>query len=371
MPSSNFRAAAAVAVLGAAMLASPIAARADAATPVGAVYTMSNAPGGNAVIVYDRLDTGELVPAGSFSTGGVGTGGGLGNQSAVTLSSEQEFLLVVNPGSDDISVFRVREDGLTLVDRVDSGGSQPVSIAENSGRVFVLNAGSDSIFGFFMAGGGKLTPRPNSRRPLSSTGSGPAQIGFSPDGDVLVVTEKATNRITTFRLSPFGLANERKVFPASGTTPFGFAFGERRQLIVSEAAGGAAGASSASSYRVARNGTVTPLSEAVPTTQTAACWVTLTPDGRFAFTTNTGSGTISAYSVGFGGGLELEDAVAGTIGGGSAPIDMAISPDGRHLYALSGNVGTISVFDAGAAGALTAIQTVSGLPVGVNGLAAR
>ncbi len=46
---------------------------------VGQVYTMNNNPAGNAVLVYDRAADGSLTAAGSFPTGGLGTGGGLGN----------------------------------------------------------------------------------------------------------------------------------------------------------------------------------------------------------------------------------------------------------------------------------------------------
>lgn len=369
MKSITLLTASALALLSGTVLAVSGPAAAGAAVTAGAVYTMSNAPSDNAVIVYDRLGSGQLLPAGSFSTGGTGTGGGLGNQGAVTLTTEQEFLLVVNPGSNDISVFRVRENGLTLVDRVPSGGLQPVSVTEHSGLVFVLNAGSDDITGFSMSGGGKLTARPAARRSLSSTGTGPAQIGFSPDGDVLVVTEKATNRIVTFTLSAFGIPNSRKVFESAGVTPFGFAFAERRHLVVSEAVGGAPGASSASSYQVSRSGGVAPLSEEVATTQTAACWIAIAPDGRYALTTNTGSSTISRYSVAFGGQLSLEQAAAGVTG--SRPIDMAFSGDGRYVYTLNAGDQTISAFGVGPDGDLSAVETVTGLPVGSNGLAVR
>lgn len=114
----------------------------------GAVYTMSNASGGNAILLFDRLADGRLLPAGSAATGGLGTGGGLGNQGGVTLTANEQWLLAVNAGSDTISVFEVGPKGLGLTDVEPSGGDRPVSVTEHRGLVYVLNAGSDNIAGF-------------------------------------------------------------------------------------------------------------------------------------------------------------------------------------------------------------------------------
>ena len=92
----------------------------------GAVYTMSNATTGNRILVFDRAPNGTLTPAGSFATGGTGTGGGLGSQGALTLSGNDRWLLAVNAGSNDVTLFATDDDGLRRVDRVPSGGSQPV-----------------------------------------------------------------------------------------------------------------------------------------------------------------------------------------------------------------------------------------------------
>ena len=102
------------------------------------------------------------------------------------------------------------------------------------------------------------------------------------------------------------------------------------------------------------------------TTQTAACWVVVTPDGRHAYVTNTGSDTISRYAVQRKSGqLSLAQAIAATALGG--PIDAAIAADGRKLFVLNADSHTISGFAIAADGSLAA----SGLPVGANGLAAN
>jgi 6-phosphogluconolactonase (cycloisomerase 2 family) len=339
----------------------------------GAVYTMSNAVTGNAIITFDRLSDGRLVTAGEVPTGGAGSGGGLGNQGGLTLTRSERWLLAVNAGSDTVSVFEVRHRGLRLRDVEPSGGTQPVSVTEHRGLVYVLNAGSDSISGFVLSRHGRLQPLAGSTRSLSGAGTGPAQISFSPDGDVLVVTEKSTNKIVTFAVDRQGRPGQANVQDSNGQTPFGFAFGKRDQVFVSEAFGGAENASATSSYEVGRNGVLTTISRSVGTNQTANCWVIVTPNGRFAYVTNTGSGSISGYSIGFDGTLELLDADGRTAvtGDGSAPIDLALTDNGRFLYSLNSGANTIGAFRVRADGSLTPLPFVEGLPVGANGLAAR
>ncbi len=115
------------------------------------------------------------------------------------------------------------------------------------------------------------------------------------------------------------------------------------------------------------------LQASAPTHQTAACWVAVTPWGRFAYTTNTGSGTVSGFAVGRAGALALLNAngIAANTGANSGPIDMTIAGEGRLLYVLNGASHTISAFWIGLDGALTAGPVVSGLPGAANGLVGR
>lgn len=338
----------------------------------GALYVATNATTGNEILVFPRAGDGTLGAPSRFSTGGKGSGGGLGNQGGIALTQGNRWLLVANAGSNEVSVFGVEPDGLELTDRVSSGGEQPVSVTAFRGVVYVLNAGgTGNIAGFRLSEHGRLRALPHSTRPLSSPAPGPAQVAFSPDGEVLVVTEKATNTISTYVVQDDGLTQGPQPQPSAGTTPFGFAFSHRGTLVVSEAFGGAAGASALSSYDVSESGALEVVSGSVGTTQTAACWVVITRDSRFAYTTNTGSGTISGYRLSPDGALTLlaANGVNGTTGAG--PIDMALSGNDGFLYALNSGDGTISAFQVNADGSLTSQAGASGLPAGANGLAAR
>lgn len=345
----------------------------------GAVYTMTNSPGGNSILVFDRTADGMLVEAGSYDTGGTGTGGGLGNQGAVLLSKNNRWLFVVNAGSDDISVFAVKRRGLKLVDRIGSGGRRPISLTVDRRILYVLNAGGsvgaeDNITGFKITRNGTLSPLPGSTRPLSADSTGPAQIAFSNDGEVIVVTEKATNNILVYTVEGYGYVGDPKVYASVGATPFGFAFGKRSHLFVSEAFGGAADASAVSSYVVSKDGELEVVSPSVATNQTAACWVVVTKDGRFAYDTNAGSGSISGFHISYDGSITLLDADGrtGVTGDGSGPLDMALSNNGRFLYSLNSGNNTISAFRVTQKGRLIPIDVeAAGVPDGANGLAAH
>lgn len=333
------------------------------------VFVASNSAAGNKVLVYTQSAEGGLAAAGEVATGGLGSGGGLGNQGGLATTNNGRTLLVVNAASNDISVFRVGKNRLTLTDRMPAGGTQPVSIAVHDHLVYVLNAGSDNISGFKLRHN-KLTPIAGSTRPLSGSGTAPAQIAFSPSGDNLLVTEKATNKISAYTVNDHGIASAPVVQESNGATPFGFAFDRRGHAIVSEAFGGTA--SALSSYSVSRrDARLRSISDSIDATgQQAACWVVITRNGRFAYTTNTASGTISSYAIDRDGTLRLLSAVAATTNAG--PIDMDLSADGQTLFVLNAGANSLQSFEVDrSTGALTAIATLSGVPAGANGLIAQ
>jgi 6-phosphogluconolactonase len=345
--------------------AAPAAAFGDS----GTVYTSTNSPAGNEIRALDRAPDGSLTPAGTFATGGTGTGGGLGSQGAVVLDDHGGRLFAVNAGSDSISSFRVTSEGLRLRDVESSNGDRPISLTAHGDLLYVLNAGGDQISGFRIRGGGDLQPLSGSTRALSGAGTDPAQVEFSPLGDLLVVTEKATNRIDTFRIGGDGLPGQVDSQASAGQTPFGFAFDRRGNLIVSEAFGGAPNASALSSYDVSPDGGIAPISPVVHTGQTAACWVVVTENGRFAYTTNTGSGNISSYAVDRDGSIALLESVAADTGAGSAPTDLALD-DGRHLFVLNSGAGTVGAYRVRGDGGLVPVDVAGGLPAASTGLAA-
>jgi len=331
----------------------------------GGVYTMTNASDGNQIVIFDRDAKGILTSIGSISTGGLGSGGGLdplGSQSSLVLSSDGRWLLAVNAGSNDISLFRVTPEGLILADQVGSGGNFPVSLTIFHNLVYVLNADSPNITGFFLKHTGELVPLPDSTRNL---GTGEfAQVGFDPQGKKLVVTDRGENEILVYFVGKDGAPSMNPVTsPSNGLVPFGFDFDQREYLLVSEAGSGAV-----SSYDILPDGSLQLISGSVLNGQAATCWIA--GNTQFAFTANTGSGTISVYEVQAGkGALTLSDAVAGS---GNLPIDLATTNNGRFLYVLNAGNGTVGMFQVKSNGSLMNLGGINaGLSIFAQGIAAR
>jgi len=170
---------AAAAALGA--LLTPSAALADGEKK--AVYTITNAASGNAVFAFHRSANGELTPAGTFPTGGTGTGAGLGSGHSIVVSKDGRALVVVNAGNSTISAFKVNHDGLRLIGSpVASGGTRPTSLTLDDDLLYVMNAGSNSIAGFRLDDKRGLTPITGSIQPLGAGTSVPSQIQFQNSG---------------------------------------------------------------------------------------------------------------------------------------------------------------------------------------------
>jgi 6-phosphogluconolactonase len=348
----------------------------------GAVYVLTNQTN-NSVAVFRRNAKGMLTSAGEFPTGGAGNPtpqppdpatDPLASQGALLIGRGNQLLFAVNAGSNQISVLRIRKNSLDIVDVVDSGGIRPISLALHDDLLYVLNeGGTPNITGFEIEEDGTLTPLAGSTQPLiGGVAADPAQIGFSRDGELLVVTEKAGNRINTYTIDDDGLPSAPIDNASNGMTPFGFAFNNAGTLVVSEAFGGAPNQSAASSYSASDDGILSVISGSVSNSQTASCWVVITNNGKLAFVSNTASGTISSYFINPGNGsLALLNPAAASTGAASAPIDMALSVNSRILFVLVAGTQQVAAFRIGGNGSLTLVDTAGGVPMGAQGIAAK
>jgi 6-phosphogluconolactonase len=334
---------------------------------VGTAYTMTNAAEGNEVVYFDRDSKGILTNARSISTEGYGSGGGLdelASQGSVVLSEDHRWLLVTNAGSNEISVFRVLPEGLSLVDKIDSGGVFPASLTIFHDLVYVLNAkGSPNISGFYLSHTGQLIPLDDSTRSLG--GGAFSQVEFSPTGIWLVVTDRGDSEILVFGVDKNGLPSMDPVTSSSsGAGPFGAIFDQRGHLLVVEA-----GSNSVSTYNILPTGDLQVISPSVANGQSASCWIAGNQRGD-VFSANTGNQNISAYQLTAGNGeISLLDQTAGA---GNRPIDMAVTADGRFLYALDPADGAIDMFQIKPNGSLTDLgQAIAGLAIFAQGIAAR
>lgn len=217
---------------------------------------------------------------------------------------------------------------------------------------------------------GMLNAIPNSTRSLSAADAMPAQVSFVNSGRALAVTEKATNKITTFAITSSGTPGTMRSITSANTTPFGFAVGMNGNIFVSEAGMGAPAKSTLSSYMVSTDGMITLKAGPVSAEQTAACWVVMSKNGMYAYTTNTGSNNLSAFMTNAStGSITLKQAVA--VQSGAAPIDAALSQNDNYMYVLNSMSHTITAYTVNSSGALSPIQTVGGIPAGATGMVAQ
>jgi 6-phosphogluconolactonase len=344
-----------IAALGAAGGSSAAAAGNRESDVVGHVYVDDNSAGENTIAAFDRHSDGTLTAvAGSpFAAGGAGTGSGIGSQGALQISPDGRYLLAVDAGSNQISVLRIGRQGeLSRIDGglVSSGGAEPVSIAIHGQLVYVANAGkgASNYTGFILDsdGDGHLLALAHSTFALPD-GSSPGDVLFNANGTNLVGTRVATSLVDSFAVSENGRLVPAKgsPFAAQGPGPFGSEFRptEPDQLFVSNAHGGE-NAATVSAFDVARDGTLTSIGASpFADHQTAACWVEISRDGRYLFTVNTASNSISRYSISPSGSLELLGSTALKQSKAGAE-DARLDPEGDSLFVVDSQGRAVSGF---------------------------
>ena len=331
---------------------------------------MTNSATANEIIAFSRTPDGTLVEQGHFPTGGTGSGGAgdpLSSQGSLTLSSDHGLLFAVNAGSSSVSVLRVRGSQLDLLHVVPSGGIGPVAVAQRGQSLFVANAGPNSnVVAFRIASDGNLQQFATAH--ISNVIDGPSGLYVSVDGKVLAVTERLNNLIDTFRINADGTLGPIVSSASSGAGPFSLVFAANGALLVTEAPGAAI-----SSYALRPDGSLAVVSASVSTQGQAACWNVITPNGRFTYTSNAGTSSLSAFAIAQDGGLTpLDGAVVAVQPAGSTNLDIALTSNGKFLYSLNTGTGTIGIFAVQRDGALLGLGTAGSFPAvsGFNGIAA-
>ena len=335
-----------------------------------AVYVQTNASP-NEVIAFRRMTDGSLERIGAVATGGDGDATPhLTSQGSVVLTRDGRHLLVTNAASGDLSVFAIAGDGsIELRHRVPAGAA-PKSVAEHDGLVAVLHTGKPGVSAFRLDDEG-IAPIIGADEALAASDADPAQVAFTPDGSMLVITERGTDSIVSYPVMADGTLGAPRAIASSGPTPYGFAIASGGTLVVTEAFRAERGAAAASSYAIV-DGSILPRTPSVGNGRSEICWAVITPDDRFAFTTNFADGAVSRYAIGADGSLALEDATAGlAVDGMSGLRDEGLTGDGRFLYAIDADGGGIYGWAVGADGSLDRLGSWGGVPATVAGLAAN
>lgn len=342
-----------------------------------AVFVLTNDADKNEVLTYQRLDDGRLALTRRVATGGRGSGGTtdpLQSQGALTLSQDRSLLFAVNAGSGTVSSFHLLNGFPVLVDRTPAGGAFPVAVAEHNHLVYVLNAsGNGAVTGFRADVFGRLHPISQPTVHLTATNDGASAIAISPDGTTLVVVEKDPNNIDTFPIHGDGTLGPVKVNHSVTPGVFAAVFAPSGALIISENQPGGTNISSVSSYRVNAGGTITAISQSLPSQGDGNCWNAITPKGQYVYFDNSASASIAGFSVGANGALKpIAGTILSTEPDGATNLDMSVSGDGAYLYNVNSGLGTLGVYGINSDGTLKDLGEIEGLPktVGFNGIAA-
>lgn len=351
--------------------AGPHRAEATQPTRIGdthAVFVQTNDPGGNSIVAYRRNADGTLTLAATYPTGGNGgrttsspfptVPDPLSSQGSLALDRAAGLLFAVNAGSDSVSVFQVAGDTLHLRQVVSSGGPFPVSIAVSGSLVYVLDTGlAGNVYGYRVVKG-ELEPIPGSTRSLSLNNTNPpffftspSQVGFTPAGTQLVVAGKDNGLIDVFSVDGSGRLSSQPAMDAVPGAPFAFSFDPAGRLEVVNAA--VTPTSTLGTYTINADGTLTTVGAPVSDGQIAGCWIAAARG--FNYVTNVVSNTISQYRIDGSGTVTLVNSTA--VSGIEGPSDMTVAGDGAFLYTQTSFSSVVGVYSISSDGSLTLIQS--------------
>lgn len=337
-------------------------------TSATTVYTLTNVSGANAVAAFDRDSrTGLLTFKNLYPTAGSGNPDTVRASQGALVASDG-YLYAVNPGSDNISAFRIGHDGVLelLGAPVSSGGVQPVSMAiSKHGILYVANRGnkvSPANYSGFWLHEGHLLPIPASSMSLTLTGK-PANVLFSQSGKLLLGSRPGDGIIDVFKVDEDGLLQRTDEL---GGQPGAFAMEfnpvAKHQLIALLAR-----VPGSASYNMSNTGQLTPLFTDVDQAAIDPCWLIISKNGRLVWVAGFAQSGISLHKIGSDGALTLLNA-HNTISFGRFSTFLATDDHQNFMYEVMpgadigsislGKIHTLRITGATEDGGLLDIQTV-------------
>ena len=377
----------------------------------------------NGIIHYHRSANGALAEVERVATGGAGSGelspiyhikrpNDFEGAGSVILTPDRRFLFTTNAGDNSVSSFAVDKEGrVTLLDvkptgNPTNGGAKSLAYAPSSRTLFVLHTvGPDHLRLMSVDEKGKLTARPEqySVNTKDWPNRGPTMVVLSPDGKFLVVAtafDELPSRknpdgslilwiprpdgtlhvivsnapdpdgIVVFPVGKDGGLGEPSFYDARGAVPFYIAFLHNRPDTFLIGFGVADGLAMG---RIDAEGKINvgPIvkidtSAGLPS---EVCWLAVSPDDRFVFTTNFGYSTMSSFRID-GNGLSIaKDPASPKVKGdgtfraidgvvSSGPSDSWLTPDGAYLYQIYGNASKLVGYATQRDGSLKEITNV-------------
>ncbi|WP_202304492.1 lactonase family protein [Dryocola clanedunensis] len=307
-------------------------------------------------------------------------------------SADKKNVLVVNAGDGTVTSLHVQDDlSLKVVNKVAAGDVKPTGIASYKNYVYVVSMGQNAddpaegnIKGYTIDENGSLKAMPDSVRTLSGR---PASVEVTPDGKFLIVVEITTGLVRSYAIGDDGAlsakpvsmiyspqANKNRFFALpigtkivkgengnatllvtetrfidSGRNFYNSTAEQKKKYPFLQRFQGQTG--SVTSYNIDTAGKLTMVSPDVLAGkgiwggEQAVCWVTASEDGKFAWTTNPLTSSISTYSVNNDGSIKLKkEIVYQDAKFNEYFLDMDLSADGNYVNTISGNTGKTFVF---------------------------
>src|SRR5215831_1377857 len=391
----------------------------------------------NAIIHYHRSAKGTLTEMERVATGGAGSGllspiyhtkrpNHFEGAGSVILTPDRRFLFATNGGDNSVSSFAVDKEGrLKLLDvkptgNPTNGGAKSLAYAPSSRTLFVLHTfGPDHLRLMSVDEKGNLTTRPEqysvntsdwpNRGPTMATvspdekfvivgttfdelptrknpdGSVILWIPHGPDGSLHVIASNAPDPdgLVVFPVRGDGSLGEAKFQDAKAASPFYIAFlkGRPDTFIIGYAVSDGCALGTIDADGKIDVGTLMKIdtSRGLPS---ELCWLAVSPDNRFVYTTNFGYSYLSSFHID-GEKLSIaKDPASPKVPGdgtfraidgvvSSGPSDSWLSPDGAHLYQIYGNASKLVGYATQRDGSLKEITSVKipyNSPQGLAGL---
>jgi 6-phosphogluconolactonase (cycloisomerase 2 family) len=161
---------------------------------------------------------------------------------------------------------------------------------------------------------------------------------FNRDASILIGIRFGSGGLDTFSVKSNGKLKRRRVLN-NESGPFAAVFdavADERLLVADARVPGAA------SYLVQGNGSISRLSRVSNAPERAACWIAVHSDDNRVWVSNTGTNSLSLFTVDAEGRLSLT-ATHSTLAFGRTPFEIALDPENRFLYQLNVRAGAQSI----------------------------
>jgi DNA-binding beta-propeller fold protein YncE/PKD repeat protein len=249
-----------------------------------------------------------------------------------------------------VRTYAVNGDGsLTAAPPPDPlAGTAPsaAAVSPSGTRLFVTNAGSNSVSRYLIGSEGALGPLSSA----TTTGTGPDGVAVASDGAHVYVANGTDGTISILD----SLASQVLGTPVpAGTGVSGLTVSPDGQRLYAANTGD----DTVSGWTIAANGSLAELPTSPYTTGDGPRGIAISPDGSRLLTADLG-GTVSRFVVGSAGNLPSPASTPSVAGARS----VVISPDGKHAYV--GGSSSVAAYDLSPSAALT---LRSGSPITTNG----